>query len=82
MKKSKDQKQNLIAEFKADLKIRNKSSYTVTLYPHYVRAFERWFVGGDLLDVDEKTLIRYLEHSSTKPASCATFLVSAATMNS
>jgi integrase/recombinase XerD len=59
-KKGKDQK-NLIAEFKTDLKIRHKSNYTVTLYPQYVRAFNR-FVGGNLSGVDEKTLILYLEH--------------------
>ena len=70
MKKSKD----LVSEFKADLKVRNKSSYTVKSYPQCVRAFERWFVGGDLLDVDEKTLVRYIEHLKERNVSQTSIL--------
>ena len=62
MKKGKTQDQAaLIVAFKADLKDRNLSADTVTQYPQYVHTFYD-FTGGDLLGVDDETLIRYLAH--------------------
>lgn len=62
MKKGKKQDQAaLIVAFKADLKDRNLSADTVTQYPQYVHTFYD-FTGGNLLGVDDETLIRYLAH--------------------
>lgn len=51
---------DLIEEFRKDLLTRGLSKYTVSAYPRYVRAFER-FAGGDLLAVDQDALIDYIE---------------------
>jgi integrase/recombinase XerD len=51
----------LITEFKADLQRRQLSAAVIKTYPLYVRAFKD-FTGCDLLFVNIKTLVSYLDH--------------------
>jgi len=51
----------MIEEFRTDLKTKGVSNRTVNEYPLYVRAFQT-FVGGDLLSVDENVVKNYLAY--------------------